>query len=93
MAPAKVVKVTDNSKFAKNYGIIDYEGIADSLKSGNTAFVFDTRRTPLKPQTMWKASRKLCVIVGKKVVACKGKYGSKKGYLFKVVEEKAFGSA
>jgi hypothetical protein len=57
-------------------------------------FYEETKEEPLKRQTMWKAAKRLSVMVGKKVMAT---YGSMKlngdkdemmGYLFAVVEEK-----
>jgi len=93
MAKAKVISIEDNSKFVKSYGILDYKGISDVLKSGSSAFVFDTKEVPLKPQTMWKAAKKLSAMVGKKVVAIHGKYQEDQsdaaaGYLFTVAETK-----
>jgi hypothetical protein len=88
MAKAKVISIEDNSKFVKSYGILDYKGISDVLKSGSSAFVFDTKETHLKPQTMWKAAKRLTVLVGKNVVAVKGKYDKEPGYSFMVVDEK-----
>jgi hypothetical protein len=66
--------------------------MAETLKTGANAFVFDTKEVPLKPQTMWKAAKKLSGLVDKKVVAIHGKYQEEEkdgamGYLFKVDEK------
>ena len=89
MATHKIVDVKDPSKFTRNYGVIDYKAMAETLKTGSNAFVFDSKEVPLKPQTMWKAAKKLSKIVGKKVVAIHGKYQEDQsdaavGYLFTV---------
>jgi hypothetical protein len=84
MANVKVESVKDKSRFVRSYGILDYEGIMSVLKSGSSVFVYDSKEVELKPQTMWKASKKLSVLVGKKVVAVKGTMDHSKGYLFSV---------
>ena len=89
MATPKTVNVKDPSKFTRNYGIIDYKAMAETLKSGSNVFVFDTKDVPLKPQTMWKAAKKLSKMIDKKVVAIHGKYQEDQsdatvGYLFMV---------
>ena len=89
MATPKIVDVKDPSKFTRNYGIIDYKAMAETLKNGSNAFVFDSKEVPLKPQTMWKAAKKLSKMINKKVVAIHGKYQEDTseaavGYLFQV---------
>ena len=89
MAAPKIILVVDPSKFTRSYGIIDYKAMAETLKTGQKAFVFDTKEIPLKPQTMWKAAKKLSKMIDKKVVAIHGKYqedtsDAAAGYLFMV---------
>jgi hypothetical protein len=93
MTTPKIVEVKDPSKFTRSYGIIDYKAMVGTLKTGANAFVFDTKEVPLKPQTMWKAAKKLSAMVGKKVVSIHGKYQEDQsdaaaGYLFTVAETK-----
>lgn len=91
---SRVHRVADGSKFVSHWKIFDYDEIAAILRTGDTAFFEETKEQPLKRQTIWKASRKLSGMLGKKVKAV---YGSIKlngdtsdmmGYLFSVVEEK-----
>ena len=94
MATPKIVDVKDPSKFTRNYGIIDYNAMAETLKTGANAFVFDSKETPLKPQTMWKAAKKLSKMIGKKVVAIHGRYQEDQtdaavGYLFSVADSES----
>jgi hypothetical protein len=93
MAAPKIVEVKDTSKFTRSYGILDYNAMVETLKTGANAFVYDTKEVPLKPQTMWKAAKKLSAMLNKKVVAIRGYYleensDPSKGYLF-TVEEKS----
>ena len=79
-------------KFTRHLRIFDYEDIAAILRTGDTAFFEETSDQQLKRQTVWKAAKKLSVMLGKRVTAV---YGSMKlsgneieikGYLFAVEE-------
>lgn len=56
-----------NGKSLRRYRFVPYEEIVGVLKKDGSAFLEETDDRPLKPQTMWKAARKLSEIVGKKV--------------------------
>jgi hypothetical protein len=94
MSENKVIRVTDKSKFTRHCRKFNYNEIAEILRKGDTAFFESTKEEPLKRQTMWKASKKLSIMVGKTVVAVNGDIklnGDKeamKGYLFMVKEKK-----
>jgi len=82
-------RLKDKSGFTRHYRKIDYEEFTNALKNGE--FMFYTGDA--KRQAVWKATRKLSGMVGKKVVAV---YGEKeldgvqeKGYLFMVEETKS----
>jgi hypothetical protein len=92
MAKIEVQRLKDKHAFTRHFGILDYKSMADVLREGDMVFVKNTKETPLKPQTMWKASNKLSSMVGKKVVAINGEKREnneepQKGYLFMVKEE------
>jgi hypothetical protein len=85
------IRLKDKSGFTRHYRKIDYEEFAAALRAGDVMFYEDTQEEKAKRQTVWKAAKKLGVLVGKKVVAV---YGEKeldgvtqKGYLFMVDEK------
>jgi hypothetical protein len=93
MAKIKVERVKDKHVFTRHFGILDYDVMAKVLREGDAVFVKNTKENMLKPQTMWKASKKLSVMVKKKVVAINGEKRengeeSQRGYLFMVMKEK-----
>lgn len=49
------------------FKLIPYDKIAEVLKNDGTAFLEEDGENPLKRQTMWKASKKLSSMLGKKV--------------------------
>jgi len=53
----------------RHYRIIPYAELVEILREDGEAFFEDSPEEPLKRQTIWKASRKLSAMVGKKVVA------------------------
>ena len=87
----RVHRVEDRNSVIRRYRLIPYGELVEVLKDGQTAFLEDSSEQKLKRQTVWKASRRLTVIVGKRVVAEKGflklETGANlEGYLFSVVE-------
>ena len=87
----RVHRVEDRNSVIRRYRLIPYKELVQVLKEGETAFLEDSSEQKLKRQTVWKASRRLTVIVGKKVVAEKGflkleNETNLEGYLFSVVE-------
>jgi hypothetical protein len=82
-------RLKDKACFTRHYRKIDYEEFAAALKSGEYMFYESPETQPLKRQTIWKATKKLSVMVGKKVIATYGEKSNgtdvKKGYLFTVV--------
>ena len=93
MTNGKIHSVSDPSQFTAHYRKFDYGEIAAILRKGDTVFFEDTEEEPLRRQTVWKATKKLGAMVGKKVIAVYGSMklnGDKdkmKGYLFSVVDE------
>jgi len=87
---SRVHRVTDKSVVTRSFRILDYREIAAILRTGDTAFFENTKELPLKRQTMWKAAKRLSVMVGKKVSATRGAIklngdaGAMDGYLFQV---------
>jgi len=88
---SRVHRVEDRNSVIRHYRLIPYKELVQVLKEGDTAFLEDSSEQKLKRQTVWKASRRLTVIVGKRVVAEKGflkleNETNLEGYLFSVVE-------
>ena len=87
-----IERLKDKSVFTRHYRKINYEEFASALRAGDAMFYENKKEEPLKRQTIWKAAKKLSILVGKKVVAV---YGEKEldgikqnGYLF-TIEEKS----
>jgi len=84
-------RLKDKSNFTRHYRKIDYEEFATALKNGEYMFYESPENQPLKRQTIWKAAKKLSVLVGKKIVAIYGEKSNgsepSKGYLFMVESE------
>jgi hypothetical protein len=80
-------RLSSKENFTRHYRKIDYEEFSDALKKGECMVLY----APLKRQTVWKAAKKLTVMVGRKVIAVAGeeKQGRKKPqkcYLFMIDE-------
>jgi len=87
----RVHRVKDKKLLIRRYKIIPYSELVDVLREDGVAFFEDSSEQPLKRQTVHKAARKLCEMLGKKVVAEKTfmrlKNGeSMEGYSFLVKE-------
>jgi len=59
---------TKGKKTFRRFRIFPYEEIADLLRKDGEVFFEDSAEEPLKRQTVWKASRKLSELLGKKAV-------------------------
>lgn len=94
MFESRIHRITDKSKVIRHFKILPYNEIAQILKTpGETVFFENSKEQPLKRQTMWKAAKKLTVMVGKKVVAQRGALKlndeqALQGYLFSVVDQR-----
>jgi hypothetical protein len=83
-------KVKDNNVLAR-YRLFPYDEMVARLKKDGAIFFEDSKEQPLRPGTVWKASRKLTAMMGKPVAAQKGLLkletgANLEGYLFSVKE-------
>jgi len=89
---SKVHRVEDRKNTIKRCRVIPYSDLVPLLKKGDLAFLEDDPDEPIKTGTVWKATRRLSELVGRKVVASWVIYRvnedvSLEGYLFEVNEQ------
>ena len=84
-----------NGMTIHRYRFVPYDEIAKVLKEDGSAFLEQTDDRELKPQTMWKAAKKISKMVGKPVKAYPALYRKEngdqetyfEGYCFQTVED------
>ncbi|GAI50542.1 unnamed protein product, partial [marine sediment metagenome] len=69
MSNSRVHRIEDNKNVIKRYRIIPYSELVPILKKDDLVFLEDDPNDRLKPGTVWKAARRLSVLVGRRVVA------------------------
>jgi site-specific recombinase XerD len=64
---SRLHRVNDKNRLVRRYKIIPYSELVEILKEDGQAFFENSRKQPLKRQTVWKAAKRVSEMVGKKV--------------------------